>query len=137
MLNQTRVTGKIDDDFLRRLVFAIEEASGCGDDLRPAAEVVKEMIDGDLFLAYEDVRQMMAESYPELCRDDVPVIAVDPLRVELSEDNPLIEVVVPGHLFDTGRVEVSELFSTGSRRLLLRLTGAAQRDRDVVDEPDS
>lgn len=66
MLNSTKVTSQIDDDFLRRLISAIEEACGVPYQSLPAWEYVKNYIDGDLFIAYDETKRMFQEAYPEL-----------------------------------------------------------------------
>lgn len=69
MLESHRVSGQIDDDFLRRLMNAIGEACGVNDDPRPSVEVVREYIDGDLAIAYEETLQMFTAAYPGLYGD--------------------------------------------------------------------
>lgn len=69
MSQSTRVVSQIDDDFLRRLVDAIEEACTHYDGT-PMDDFVEETIDGDLFLAYQEVKQMFKESYPDWYPED-------------------------------------------------------------------
>ena len=61
MLGQTRVAGHMDDDMVRRLMHAIEELAD-----ERTGDAVEEVLDGDLFLAYQDVRGMFAAAYPDL-----------------------------------------------------------------------
>lgn len=68
--NSRLVTSQIDDDVLRRLINAIEDACGVHDDERPPETVVAECIDGDLFLAYQETRDMFRAAYPDLYGDD-------------------------------------------------------------------
>lgn len=69
-LNSRLVASQIDDDVLRRLIDAIENACGVHDDERPPETVVAECIDGDLFLAYQETCGMFRAAYPDLYGDD-------------------------------------------------------------------
>lgn len=70
MSESRAVSGQIDDDFLRRLMDAIDDACGVHDVDRPPEQLVAECIDGDLFLAYQETRAMFAAAYPDLYEDE-------------------------------------------------------------------
>jgi len=58
MLGSYRVVSQIDDDFLRRLVHGLDEA------------LESAFIDGDLFIAYQEVKKKFQEAYPDLYGDE-------------------------------------------------------------------
>lgn len=73
MLNSTRVSGQIDDDMLRRLIHGIEHmADGYGGEYghEDGLHNVEWAMDGDHFLAYQEVRQMFIDAYPDLYPED-------------------------------------------------------------------
>lgn len=76
MLGSRLIADRIDDDMIRRLVHGIEEladavimeSSSTG--LRGTPDAVTYSLDGDLAVAYQEVREMMAQSYPETYGND-------------------------------------------------------------------
>lgn len=67
------VASQLTDDFLQRLINAIEEQCHYEPNASDYATVdlcVKDFTDGDDFLAYQRIKELFCEAYPELYGDD-------------------------------------------------------------------